>query len=245
MGSKGKPADLSVEKVVKRFMKEVKRILGNKAVAVVAFGSRVWGGYKNKSDYDLIVIHRTSQREAEEAAAEASLIASAELRVGIEPIALSLCEYKDNSRYLVARCKKNGLTFYFNGGETEAKRNEAVDMLMLAEEFLEVSKLLLRFKMYRGVVDEAYNTAELAVKALMLWDGYDIPGSHGGVVGEFGRLYVITGRMDRSLGRLLSISLVKRNRARYDARAEIKEEDAKTVLRAAEEFIKIAKQRIK
>ncbi|MGB9631074.1 MAG: HEPN domain-containing protein, partial [Candidatus Methanodesulfokora sp.] len=94
-------------------------------------------------------------------------------------------------------------------------------------------------------VDEAYNAAELAVKALMLWDGHDIPGSHGGIVGEFGRLYVLTGRIENRLGRLLSLSLERRNRARYDARADIGEEDARTVVELAEELIEHVKDLFK
>ncbi|MEM2793881.1 MAG: HEPN domain-containing protein, partial [Candidatus Methanomethylicia archaeon] len=135
-----------------------------------------------------------------------------------------------------------GLIIYLDGG---GRHYEAIDMILLAEEFLEIAEILLKHKKYRGVIDEAYNAAELAVKALMLWDGHDIPGSHGGIIGEFGRIYVLTGKIDRELGRLLSLSLEKRNKARYNARMEVSEEEAKTILEAAGKLIKNIKQYIK
>lgn len=236
-----RPADPKVEKVALSFLSEVRRILGDEALAVVAFGSRVWGGYKEDSDYDLILLHRADRRRAEEAAAEAALKVSAELGVGIEPIALSISEFRGDG-YLMERCRRDGFFVYPDGGEREARRREALDMLMLAEEFLEIAELLLKNKMYRGAVDEAYNAAELVVKALMLLDGHEIPGSHGGIVGEFGRLYVLTGKVERRIGKLLSLSLEKRNRARYDARADIGEGDARMVMEVARELIERAKR---
>ncbi|MGC9104387.1 MAG: HEPN domain-containing protein [Candidatus Methanodesulfokora sp.] len=239
-----RPADPKVERVALSFLSEVRRILGDGVLAVVAFGSRVWGGYREGSDYDLILLHRTDEKRAEEAAAEAALKISAELGIGVEPIVLSMSEFRGDG-YLVEKCRKDGFFVYPDGGEKEARRRESLDILMLAEEFLDIAKLLMGNKKYRGAVDEAYNAAELAVKALMLWDGHDIPGSHGGIVGEFGRLYVLTGRIENRLGRLLSLSLERRNRARYGARADIGEEDAKAVVELAEELIEHVKDLFK
>ncbi|MEM2193522.1 MAG: HEPN domain-containing protein [Candidatus Methanomethylicia archaeon] len=234
--------DVEVEEVARRFGEEVKRILGDEAVAVVAFGSRVWGKYSRDSDYDLLLLHRASEEKAEEAAVEAALKVSAELRVGVEPVVMSIFDFRGDSKYLTTKCRREGLIIYLDGG---GRHYEAIDMILLAEEFLEIAEILLKHKKYRGVIDEAYNAAELAVKALMLWDGYDIPGSHGGIIGEFGRIYVLTGKIDRELGRLLSLSLEKRNKARYNARMEVSEEEAKTILEAAGKLIKNIKQYIK
>lgn len=239
---KRKAIDPKVKEVARRFMEEIEKILKDKVVAVVAFGSRVWGEPSGDSDYDLMVIHRGDRASVEEAAADVALKLSAELKAGVEPIAVSVSEFRGGDRHLTVKCKKEGFILYPDGGEREAKRREAMDIFSLAEEFLDIAKLLLKFKMYRGVVDEAYNAAELAVKALMLWDGHDIPGSHGGIVGEFGRLYALTGKVEKPLGRALSLALEKRNRARYDARAEVKEDEARAALETAEKLIEEAKR---
>lgn len=245
MEGTGKVADPTVKKIARKFLEEVERILKDKVVAVVAFGSRVWGDFREDSDYDLLVLHRGDQKEVEEVVAEVALKLSAELGVGIEPIVASIFEFRGDDRHLYRRCKSEGLILYPDGGEAEARRREAIDLLFLAEEFLEIARALLKLKMYRGVIDDGYNAAELAVKALLLWDGHKIPGTHGGVVGKFGEVYVLKGRVSAELGKRLSLSLEKRNKARYDARADIKEEDAKFVLQTAEEIIKFVKSRIR
>ena len=239
-----RPADPRVNDVVRKFMKGIRERLGEKAIAVVAFGSRVWGGYQKDSDYDLMLIHRADPREVEEVVAEVALQLLVELGVGVEPIVVSLAEFLGEDKYFILKGKRNGLIFYFDC-EEDIRRREAIDLLLLAEEFLEIAELLMKFKKYRGAIDEAYNAAELAIKALMLWDGYGISRSHGGLVGEFGRLYVFTGKVDRRVGRLLSLSLERRNRARYDARADLGEDEATMVIDTARKVIELVKQRIK
>ena len=241
----GDLVDPKVEDVARRFLDEVRSLLKDKVVAVIAFGSRVWGHYTEDSDYDLMLIHRANQREAEVAAAEAALKVSAELRVGVEPIVVSAAEFEGNDKYVIIEGKKRGMILYPDGDGNEAKKREAIDLLLLAEEFLEIAKALLKMNMYRGVLDEAYNASELSIKALLMWNGHSIPGSHGGLIGEFGRLYVLTGKADREMGRALSLALEKRNKARYDPRAEITEEDALKAIKTAEKTIKYVKEKLK
>ena len=86
-------------------------------------------------------------------------------------------------------------------------------------------------------IDAAYNAAELCVKGLLLLRLDDIPGSHGGLVGKFGELYVQTGELPRELGRRLNKGLDARAAARYDYAAQITEEMARDVLQLARELI--------
>ena len=234
----GDLVDPKVEDVARRFLDEVRSLLKDKVVAVIAFGSRVWGHYTEDSDYDLMLIHRANQREAEVAAAEAALKVSAELRVGIEPIVVSVAKFEGNDKYVIIEGKKRGMILYPDGDGNEAKKREAIDLLLLAEEFLEIAKALLKMKMnmYRGVLDEAYNASELSIKALLMWNGHSIPSGHGGIVGEFGKLYVLTGKAKRDMGNALSLTL---------ERAEVTEEDALKAIKTAEKTIKYVKEKLK
>jgi uncharacterized protein (UPF0332 family) len=82
------------------------------------------------------------------------------------------------------------------------------------------------------------------VKALILKHDGDLPGSHGGVVGRFGELFVATGKYDRLLGRRLNQALEKRNRARYRIDADIRSEDAETVRALARELLEMARREL-
>ncbi|MBU1599244.1 HEPN domain-containing protein, partial [bacterium] len=77
-------------------------------------------------------------------------------------------------------------------------------------------------------------------KALLLLELDEIPSSHGGVVGEFGKLYIRTERIEREIGRRLNKALDLRNKARYVYNAEISALQAEEVLKLAEKMIQIA-----
>ena len=62
----------------------------------------------------------------------------------------------------------------------------------------------------RIFLDAAYNAAELCAKALIIIAGGNITGSHGGIVSEFGRIYVMSGEISRDIGRKLSHALEMR-----------------------------------
>ena len=70
------------------------------------------------------------------------------------------------------------------------KEKACSNLTRSAEEYLDAARDSLRNGYPRLAVDAAYNSAELGVKAMLLFRLDDIPGSHGGVVGKFGELYV-------------------------------------------------------
>jgi uncharacterized protein (UPF0332 family)/predicted nucleotidyltransferase len=238
-----KPADPAVIKVVKEFGREVSKFLGKEAVAIVAFGSRVKGGYKSQSDYDLLLVYRRDREKAEEAAATAAFNLSSKMGIGVEPIVISLQDFKQNHSHFVKRVREEGFVYRLDE-KGEVEKREAVEFLYLAEDFLKAARILLKHGFLRAAVDEAYNTCELAVKALLLWSGKELPSSHGGLVAEFGRTFVLKGRVKKEMGKDLSKCLEKRNRARYDPTTEITEEDAKFVLSTAEKLVKFASEEI-
>jgi uncharacterized protein (UPF0332 family)/predicted nucleotidyltransferase len=238
-----KPADPAVIKVVEEFGREVSKLLEKEAVAIVAFGSRVKGGYRPQSDYDLLLVYRRDREKAEEAAATAALNLSSKIGIGVEPIVISLHDFKRNHSYFVKRVRGEGFVYRLDE-KGEVEKREAVEFLYLAEDFLKAARVLLKHGFLRAAVDEAYNTCELAVKALLLWSGKELPSSHGGLVAEFGRALVSKGRVKKEMGKDLSKSLEKGNRARYDPTTEITEEDAKFVLSTAEKLVKFASEEI-
>ncbi|HID91481.1 TPA: nucleotidyltransferase domain-containing protein, partial [Candidatus Bathyarchaeota archaeon] len=119
--AKGK-ADPAAAGVLRRFAEEVFGLMGEKAAGVVLFGSRARGDHRPSSDYDILVLHSTNQDEAVDAAAEAAMRVSAELRVGVEPIAMRVSEFWHGSSYFLERVRKEGTLIYLNGDGSEVKR---------------------------------------------------------------------------------------------------------------------------
>ena len=107
---------------------------------------------------------------------------------------------------------------------------------MKPEGYLNGAKVALKAKSFRLAVDAAYNAAELCAKGLLLFELEELPSSHGGIVGEFGRLYVKRGKAPKALWRRLNRGLETRNKARYDFNAEINREKAKELIKLAEEM---------
>lgn len=91
-------------------------------------------------------------------------------------------------------------------------------------------------------MDAAYNAAELAVKSLVL--KLDVPGSHGGLVGRFGELYIKTGIYEKALGRQLNHALERHNQARYRYQAVIKRGDAQAVIELARTLKELAEREL-
>lgn len=75
-----------------------------------------------------------------------------------------------------------------------------------------------------------------AAKACLLLKGSS-PRTHGGVVSGFGKYFVMTGEVDASLGRALSVAKEDREDSDYEVHAEISEKEAGRVLKEAEAFL--------
>ena len=72
----------------------------------------------------------------------------------------------------------------------------------------------------------------------------DLPGSHGGLVGRFGELYIKTGLCEKALGRNLNRAMEKRNHARYKYSAEINQNDVKETIELAEKLKSLAESEL-
>lgn len=107
----------------------------------------------------------------------------------------------------------------------------------LAGEFLENAAKLETDKRWRGVIDDAYNSIELAMKAFILAKEDAIPQRHSGVIQKFSEFYIKTGELTRDLGPKLRRALRYRNMSRYDPTATISGTQAVEVTSLAKELL--------
>lgn len=124
--------------------------------------------------------------------------------------------------------------------QEKAKRHELPELIKLAESYLAAAKSIKGFE--RQAIDLAYNAAELCAKAMILAKQDVLPRRHGGVVAIWSKLYVVSGEVDREIGRLLNRSLDWRNLSRYDPKAAIDESMTAAVFKAARKLIEISKK---
>jgi uncharacterized protein (UPF0332 family) len=66
----------------------------------------------------------------------------------------------------------------------------------------------------------------------------------GGIVTQFGKLFVLTGELPQELGRSLNLSLELRAKARYKPKTDLSPTDAEVVVSLAGELLKAARQRL-
>jgi uncharacterized protein (UPF0332 family) len=156
--------------------------------------------------------------------------------IPIEPTIVNVHEFMSDNPF-IAEISKSGIVLYATNPETKA-RISARDYYFLALEWLDYAKDALKEGKTRLSVDSAYNVIELIMKGLILMKGESLARSHGGILDQFGRLYIITGKVSRQLGKRIHKSLILRNRARYDPRSIIPKEDSEEIVSIAESMVK-------
>jgi uncharacterized protein (UPF0332 family) len=113
---------------------------------------------------------------------------------------------------------------------------------MLAGEYLGYAKGALKRGEIRLAIDAGYNALELLVKALIISTQNPLASSHGGLVTQFGKLFVLTGEISPEIGKGLKLALELRAKARYRPEAKLSKRDAKLVINLAEKVLDIAKK---
>jgi len=120
--------------------------------------------------------------------------------------------------------------------------------LRKARERLEASEKLLDDGFYEDAVSRAYYAMYHAAKACLILESSS-PKTHEGVISEFGRLFILTGKVDDTLGKALSVAKEDREDSDYEVYAEIDTEEAKKVIKEAKNFLRkaeeIVRQKIK
>lgn len=75
--------------------------------------------------------------------------------------------------------------------------------MLKALKFLTDSEELAKLEMWNVVANRAYYALYHAVMAMMVNDGFS-PKTHSGLITEFGREYVLTGKIDPKYSKVLS-----------------------------------------
>lgn len=203
---------------------------------IILFGSVMKGEAGPESDIDVLVFSVDGLEGLRDACAEAAFEVAVETGEGVEPLVYPLTEYFTPRSYFLYRASRSGKEV-FSVPEQELRRREADALRGLAQMYLAGARRAFEAGDLRIAIDAAYNAAELCVKGLLLLKLDDIPGSHGGLVGKFGELYVQPGELPRDLGRRLNRGLEARANARYNYAASISEEMAQDVLSLAQEML--------
>lgn len=210
--------------------------LRDRIAKIVLYGSLAKGEARPDSDIDVLVFSLDGLEALRDACAQASFEVAMETGEGIEPLVYPIGEYFRPRSYFLYRASRAGKEV-FSMPQEELRRREAEAFYDLAQVYLAGARRSFDAGDLRIAVDAAYNAAELCVKGLLVLKIDDLPGSHGGLVGKLGKLYVQTGMLPWDLGRRLNRGLEARANARYNYAAFISEETAQEVLELAREMI--------
>ena len=116
--------------------------------------------------------------------------------------------------------------------------------LALADGGLRVVRDLLRDAHYAQATSRAYYGMFYSAKAALLCVGVSVK-SHSGTNSEFGRCFVVTGRVDVQYQALLSQASRDRQRSDYAPKSRPSKSDAERMVRDAEIFIAKARELVK
>jgi uncharacterized protein (UPF0332 family)/predicted nucleotidyltransferase len=209
--------------------------------SIVLYGSLAYGVTKENSDIDLLIIALDELNKIKTLCMELSFEVTLKFGESVEPLIYCIDEVRFPESYFLYSILRRGKEIYRMDKE-KIKRKEWQNYLNLAIEYQEIALCNFKEKLYRGVVDAAYNVAELCVKGCLLVTLDELPTTHGGVIQKFGELFILTGKVDKKIGRMLNSVLYSRNKARYDYHAKITLEDANEALELASEMIDLLKR---
>ncbi|MFQ6093101.1 MAG: nucleotidyltransferase domain-containing protein [bacterium] len=193
---------------LEKFISRLKKRLKEKLVAVYHFGSTAKGTSAPDSDIDVLVVFKdTKESEVLDLVAEISFAISCEYGETIETVLMSEKEFKKDIGHspFLWEAVEHGRALFTQATSTEWALDFR-DHLELSSEYLGYAKDALQENKFRLAIDTAYNAAELLTKALILSMGSTLASSHGGVVGQFGKIFVLSELVERDVGKNLQQS---------------------------------------
>jgi len=237
---------LITKDIIEHFTSELKNRLGEKILGVYLFGSVAKGMDTEESDIDILVVYSgVDEYHLLEIASEISFNIACEYGRLIETVPMSKQEFEESlgSSPFLWEVLKFGKPIFttLSGTEWELDFREYID---LAEEYLNYAKDAFREHKLRLSIDSGYNSCELLVKALIINTKNPLASSHGGIVGQFGKLFVLTKKVPENLGRNLNLGLDLRAKARYKPRARLEPRDAEFIINVAQELLLFAKKEL-
>ena len=242
----GKQETMALSNIIEYFASELRERLGAKILGIYLFGSTAKGTSSEESDIDILVVYSDMEEwDLLEVASEISFGIACEKGKLIETVPMSKQEFEQSlgrSPFLW-EVLKFGRPIFTTLSATEWDLDFR-DYLDLAEEYLNYAKDALNENKLRLSIDSGYNTCELLVKALIINTRNPLTSSHGGLVGQFGKLFVLTKKVPEYLGRNLNLGLDLRARARYKPRVQLQAKDAEFIINLAQELFLIAQKEL-
>lgn len=235
-----------IDEIIKSFTGKLRKCLEGKILGVYLFGSVTKGMSTPESDIDMLVVYSgIDEWSLLKTTSEISFKIACKYGRLIETIPMSKQEFEKSlgrSPFLW-EVLKFGKPVYTTLTGTEWHL-DFKEYLILAKEFLGYAKDALREEKVRLAIDTGYNATELLVKALIINTKNSLVASHGGVVSQFGKLFVLTKEMSPEFGRNLNLCLELRAGARYKPKAKLSSKDAKFVINYAEKLLCFAEKRL-
>lgn len=218
--------------------------VGDRVARMILYGSVLRGDAGPESDVDLLVVATGDVRAVGRALGDIAFEVMLEHGELVSPTVYCPDEYCHPHHFL-RQVRETGKEVY-RVDENTMRRQEALDLLALAQGYIEMARALKGRREYiRGVVDMAYNAAELSAKGLLLLREGEWPKTYSGVVQQFSRAFIVNEPIVESgVGRAFRQALDWRNRARYDPHATLTEADADDVLSVAEQLVNLLQREV-
>jgi uncharacterized protein (UPF0332 family) len=238
---------MELTQIIARFSSELKERLNDKILGIYLFGSAAKGSDTEESDIDILVVYsEIDEHYLLEIASKISFNIACQYGRLIETIPMAKQEFEKSlgSSPFLWEVLKFGKPIFttLSGTEWDLDFKEYID---LADEYLGYAKDALQENKIRLSIDSGYNACELLVKALIISTKNPLSSSHGGIVGQFGKLFVLTQNVSEHLGRNLNLALDLRAKARYRPRIQLESRDAEFIINLAQELLLIAKKELK
>lgn len=236
-----------IDTILDYFTKQLRDALGEKIVGVYLFGSVAKGISTPESDIDVLIIYsEITERKLLKIASEISFKILCRYGRAIEAIPMSKLEFEKSlgrSPFLW-EVLKFGRPIYTTLAGTRWDL-DFKEYIILSKEFLGYAEDAVREGKIRLAIDTGYNAIELLVKALIINTKNPLATSHGGIVVQFSKIFVLTKELPRDFGRNLNLCLDLRASARYKPRAEISIKDAEFVISYAKKLLEFAEKKLK
>lgn len=218
--------------------------VGDRVARMILYGSVLRGDAGPESDVDLLVVATGDVRAVWQALGDIAFEVMLEHGELVSPIVYCPDEYRHPHSFL-REVRETGKEVY-RADENRMCRQEALDLLSLAQGYIEMARALKGKREYtRGVIDMASNAAELSAKGLLLLREGEWPKTHSGVVQRFSRAFIVNEPIvEPGVGRAFRQALDWRNRARYDPHATLTEADADDVIDVAEQLANLLQREV-
>lgn len=113
-----------------------------------------------------------------------------------------------------------------------------------ASSFLSDADKLVGMEMWNASANRVYYALYHAILAMMIHDGY-APKTHSGLITEFGKQYILTGKFDKENSKLLSKMRTIREKCDYDPFFYTSKEEMDPIIESTRRLIDTISKRIR